>query len=132
MLGTAQVEWWKCLLFFLGLFLIDKRAQMGRVSSAHSIQRLYFLLVVLASAAAIALFRSALSNNEIPGKIASWFRELVVLRDPTQVIPLMFQSFQEELLQVVVGERAESIIDEFKRHTLQDQLCIELSKKTEA
>lgn len=105
---------------------------MGRVSSAHSIQRLYFLLVVLASAAAIALFRSALSNNEIPGKIACWFRELVVLRDPTQVIPLMFQSFQEELLQVVVGERAESIIDEFKRHTLQDQLCIELSKKTEA
>lgn len=105
---------------------------MGRVSSAQSGQRLSFLLVALASASPLSLFRWVLSNNEIPSTIGRWFRERAVLDDPTQALPFMFHSFQDYLLQVAVGERAGSIIEDVERHALHDQLGNELSKKTKA
>lgn len=42
----------------------------------------------------------------------------------------MFQSFQDDLLEVAVGEQAELIIEEAEERTIQHQLGIELSKKT--
>lgn len=132
MLGTAQVYWWKRLLFFIGLFCIDRQDQMGRVWSAHSEQGLSFLLVALNSAVELALFRSALESNEIMDTVGKWFRERATLHDPTQALPLMFQSFQDDLLQVAVGKQTESIVDEVETHKLQNQLGIELRQKAEA
>lgn len=43
----------------------------------------------------------------------------------------MFKYFQDDLLQVVVGERAEAIIDKVERDTLQEQPGFQLSKKAE-
>lgn len=46
----------KCVLFFSGNFYVDTRAQMGCVASAHSGQRLSFLIVALAGLAALERF----------------------------------------------------------------------------
>lgn len=106
MLSTAKVDWWKCLIFFLGSLRIEKRAQMSRVARDYSGQRLSFLLVALASAAALALFRKALESNEITNTIARWFHERAQMHEPTQDLPQMFQLFQDDLLEVAVGEQA--------------------------
>lgn len=75
MLATVQVDWCKCMLFFLGKVQIDKRAEMGRVESAPSGQQLSILLVGLACIATLALFRMALSYNGIPDYVATWLQE---------------------------------------------------------
>lgn len=64
--------------------------------------------------------------------VAHWFYDRTVATDPTQALPLMFQSFQDDLLQVAVGHQAELIIDDVEFHTLREKLGIELSNKSEA
>lgn len=132
MLATEHTDWWKCLLLFIGAIHIDNLAQMGRVASVHLGKHLSFLLTSLASTAELVLFRHALSKNEIPNAVARWFYDRAVVRDQTQELPLLFQSFQDHLLQVVVGNQAELINDEVELHTLQEKLGIELSHKAEA
>lgn len=110
----------------MGKFYIKKRAQMGMVASAQAGKRLSFLLVALATTAALALFPSDLPNNEVTHSIARWFHERAIQSDKILALPLMFHSFQEDLLhvEVAVGERAEANIDKVKRDNLQELIGI--------
>lgn len=129
MVATAQKEYRNGLLFFLGAFQIDRRAQMGLVASAHSGQRLSVLLTSLASNPALGLSRSALYRKEIHSAIARCLYDRAAVTNLLQGLPLIFQSFQDDMLQVAVGHQAESIIDEVERHKLQEKLGIELIQK---
>lgn len=47
--------------------------------------------------------------------ISSWFHEHAKIHDPMQALPLILQSFQDDLLEVAVAEQAEKIVEEVQK-----------------
>lgn len=114
------------------MLFLDEKAQIGRVASAHSGQRLSFLLVALATLAALTLFRAAKENGDLSETISSWFDERSQHIDPVHALPLLFQSFQDDLFEVAVGEAMEHIIEQVEHETIKGLYGVEMSEKREA
>lgn len=132
MLGTAESDLWKYVVFFEGKLYIDTRAQMGVLASAHYGQRLSFLVAAIGTTEASCMFTDAVCQGKLTSTFAKWHQERCQHGDKLGAMPFLLQSFQDDLLQVAVGEVAESIIENVEETVIQDRLSIILSPKEDA
>lgn len=124
--GVVEVR-----LFYAGAFYIEIRAQMRCMSSANA-GRLSFLITSIATAVALEFFQAMIDRKEIPNSLVQWHQNRAQHCGRINSMPLFMQAFQDDLLQVAVGDKAEAIIDEVEHMTIRGNLGIQLSPKEEA
>lgn len=105
---------------------------MGRVASAHSGQRISFLVAAAATAAAFEMFTAKVRTHQVYPAIVAWHHKRWREGDQANALPMFIQPFQDGFLQVAVGNCAEESIDEVEVGLIKERLGVQMSTKEDA
>lgn len=118
MLRFADPERWKACVYLRGAYYVDVREPMGRVSSAHVGQWTSFLTYSGAMSQADTTVKRLLQQNAFLEALAACTRTCMFIGDPEQYLPLLFLIFQEDLLELTMGQQARHIAEDIEQSVI--------------
>lgn len=102
---------------------------MGRVASAHLGQRNCFLIAAIDMHRVAWDFRRRVQNGEVSAPIARWTTKRSKTRSVEHTLPLMFLVFQDDMLELVVGDQSQSIMANIETSLTGEECGVEFKAK---
>lgn len=132
MFYMSRTEQRKGCVAFGNKMYIYVRAQMGRVVGAHLGQHTSFLISSIAMQRAALDFRHCVHNGEVPAPITLWAAIRPKTSTVEQTLPIIFLVFQDDMLELVVGDQAQNILANIENSLIREELGVEFSTKPKA
>lgn len=112
-------------------FYLDVQAQMGRVASGCLGKRTSLLIAAIAMRKAMQELKRRRARRTPPHILTQWI-EQGAENNLEQLLTLLFLVFQEDMLQLAVGNEAQSIVKNIEKTVVCETLDVELRTKPES